>query len=270
MKGFLRVFQAEFRKTRQRHYHGIEVYFSTLIWPAMDFALAFFMVAPFRGEPSSTLVARFGTTSIASFLLLGVMAFSIFLAIAESAWEFSLERFEGTLELLLLSPANRLAVVLGSSSAAIVTSIWLLVGFLAAAVLVGGWTQINLPMALVAIVGLLAAGVAWGALLESVFISSRDAGFLFALTDQPVAYLAGVRFPARHLVGVAGAVSALVPLRWALEMLRAALLSTTPWRAAWPIMMLLFVSDAAVVLLAAVILHFGEQHARRQGSAAVF
>jgi ABC-type transport system involved in cytochrome c biogenesis ATPase subunit len=62
----------------------------------------------------------------------------------QSAWQFSWERFHGTLELLFLSPANRLVLIVANGTGALIQSVWLFLTFTVGLItIIGG---LNVPI----------------------------------------------------------------------------------------------------------------------------
>lgn len=272
MSAFLRVFAGEFRKRRLSYFHSIEVYFATLLWPALELAVAYYMLAPFvSGADPAELEVRFGTTSLPGFLIIGFLGFTLFLGLAESAWRFSFERFEGTLELILLSPASRLAVVMGTAAGGLLSNLTMLVAFLGASfVVTAGWHGANLASGCIALVLLVLTAVCWGAMLNSLLLATRDPDFVFTLSDQPLGFFSGVRFPPAYLGGAAAALSQLIPLTWCVSTLRAALLSgASPSELAGSFGILLLF-DVALLAISVAVLGLAERHLRRTGSMSLF
>jgi ABC-2 type transport system permease protein len=167
------------------------------------------------------------------FVATGMLGYAFFWSLVQSAWQFSFERFAGTLELLFLSPANRLVLMLA-----------------------------NGVMALPA--------VAWGTCLNSLFIFSRDSSFLYTILEEPMSFFAGVRIPLLSLPVWAQVIGLVFPLTTSLTVLRGILLEGAVLATVWPQLLFLLAVSIALFIAAAVILRVGERHARRTGSLSLF
>lgn len=268
-----RVIAAEALKQRRDLLGSRLVIFSLFVWPGLQLALTYYNFQPFAHAPG--LAARWSLASdpraIFLFFTTGTLGFAFFWSLVQSAWRFSWEREGGTLELLFLSPANRLTLVMANGVMALVQSVWLFFAFSVALFwLVGGLHVANPLMFAVAFAGLLVPAVAWGTLLNSVFLFSRDSGFLYTILEDPMSFFAGVRIPRLALPFWAQLGGLVFPLTLSLIVLRGALLEGQPLIALWPQLLALLGLSALLIGAALVILRVGEDHARRVGSLTLF
>jgi ABC-2 type transport system permease protein len=249
------------------------IYFSLLVWPGVNLATAYYGFKPFLG--AAGLAQRWPSVSdprtLFLFFTTGMLGYTFFWSLVQAAWQFSWERFHGTLELVFLSPASRMALVLANGAGALVQSTWLFLAFACGlTALVGGLNLAHPGMLVVAFVGLLVPAVAWGAFLNSLFIFSRDSGFLYTILDEPMALLSGVRIPPQALPALARAAGMAFPLSTSLIVLRGALLEARTLSDLWPRLLFLLALSAVLVGLAAMLLRWGEAHAKRSGSLTLF
>jgi ABC-2 type transport system permease protein len=268
-----RVAAAEALKQHRTLFGTRLVYFSLLVWPALQLATAYYTFQPFVGAPGLTKRWPLASDPHALFLFFttGMLGFVFFWSLTQSAWQFSFERFHGTLELLFLTPANRLALVLANGVGALVQSTWLFLCFAVALTwLVGGLHVASPAMFGVAFLGLLVPAVAWATCLNSIFIFARDSGFLYTILEEPMAFFGGVRIPLFALPVWARIVGLIFPLTSSLLILRGALLEAATLVTLWPQLLALAVFSVALVLAAATILRRGEERARRTGSLTFF
>ena len=268
-----RVLLAEALKQHRTLFGSKLVFFSLLIWPGLQLALAYYAFQPFAHAPG--LAARWSLASdpraIFLFFTTGALGFTFFWSLVQSAWHFSFERASGTLELLFLSPANRLTLVVANGAMALVQNTWLFFAFSVALFwLVGGLHVANPLMLLVAFLGLLIPAVAWATLLNSVFLFSRDSGFLYTILEDPMSFFAGVRIPRLALPLWAQLTGLIFPLTTSLIVLRGALLQNATLLDIWPQLLALLGISALLLALATLTLRLGEDHARRIGSLTLF
>ena len=201
----------------------------------------------------------------------GLLGYTFFRSVVQSSWQFSFERYHGTLEIIFLSPANRLVLILANGAGALIQSVWLFLTFAVGLILlVGGLHMASPAMFLVAFLGLLIPSLAWAAFLNSICIFSRDSDFVFTVIESTMSFFAGVRIPLQAfplLIRVSGA---LFPLTTSLIVLRGALLDSETLLALWPSLLFLAGFSLAMLLATAHILKKGEAHARLHGTLTLF
>ncbi|MFB9850053.1 ABC transporter permease [Micromonospora andamanensis] len=227
MSHALRVVAAEALKQHRRLFGQPLVLFSMLLWPLLTLAATYYTVLPVMesaAAPQRWPVAA-DPRRLLAFLAAGALAYTFFFSLVQSAWHFSFERVSGTLEALFLSPASRMALVIGNGAAALTQNAWLFGCFAVAAATAADVLDVAHPgMYVVAAVALLVPAVAWGAFLNSLLIFSRDSAFLYTLLDDPLWFVAGVRLPLFALPVWIKVVGLAFPLTSSLVVLRGALL----------------------------------------------
>jgi ABC-2 type transport system permease protein len=181
------------------------------------------------------------------------------------------EQVTGTLEAIVASPAAFGAVALACVGYdLLLATIQAVMLVLVGAVAFGLQLHVGVIAAAAAVTALL-AGVAclfaFGALLGSVNLITKQAGPLGAAATGLMAIVAGVYFPVAMMPGALAAVAHLVPLTWALEVVRAALLTGTV-----PVGSLLATVITAVltVPLSLFVLRRALDEARSAGSVAAY
>ena len=265
MEGILPVIKAEMLKQHRKYFHSPMVYISTFLWPVLSFLVAFYMFKPFVEGDNRLLSWAGSSRELTLFLLLGYLVFTYFNSIVISAWIFSFERFDGTLEIVFLTPANRFALLLGNALAAIVQNMWPMTCFFIGTLL---WMRIpvRFPGAvLAALVLLLVTSTAWGTFMNAVFLLTRDGRILATVFEDPVEFLGGVRFPVDLFPLWLKAVSCLFPLTFALKGLRGTLLEGRGWAglagpALWSVLISL-----VLFLLAYLVVGVAEKHNKQTG-----
>jgi ABC-2 type transport system permease protein len=268
-----RVIVAEALKQRRNLLGNWPTYFSLLIWPGLQLATAYYTYRPFFDVQSFTEHWSLAATPQGIFLFVatGILGYVFFWSLVQSAWQFSFERFNGTLELLFLTPANRLVLVTANSVMALVQSVWLFFVFILGLVtLIGGLHVANPAMFIVAFLGLFFPAVAWGTFLNSIFIFIRNAEFLFTFLDEPLSFFAGVRIPLLALPMWAQVVGFIFPLTISLIVLRGILLTAATLATLWPQLLILLALSIVLLATAGWLLKIGEKHAQTRGSLTLF
>ncbi|MFE0508937.1 ABC transporter permease [Streptomyces sp. NPDC058964] len=264
----LRVFAAETLKQHRRLFGQPLVVFSMLIWPVLQLATTYYTLRPVA--TASPAAAHWPLAAdphrLLAFLATGTLAYAFFFSLVQSAWHLSFERTTGTLELLFLSPAGRLTLMIANGAGALLQNAWLLTCFTAAGLLGFGTLSVaSWWMYPVVLLALLIPAVAWGAFLNSLLVFSRDSAFLYTILDEPLWFVSGVRLPHFALPVAVRIVGAAFPLTGSLIAVRGALLeSDTPTDLA-PTLAWLGILSTALLAAAALILRIGEARARRTG-----
>lgn len=268
-----RVVQAEMLKQHRILFGSKMMYFSMLIWPALELASAYYAFLPFLHAPN--LIKNWSVAadpkSVILFFITGLLGYTFFRSIVQSSWQFGFERFNGTLEMLFLSPANRLVLILANGAGALLQSVWLFLTFaIGLILLVGGLHVSNPAMFLVAFLGLLIPSLGWAAFLNSICIFSRDSGFVYTVIESTMSFLSGVRVPLPAFPLWVRVIGTLFPLTTSLVVLRGALLSSETIWTLWPALLFLAAFSFAMFLAAIIVLRKGEKYAREHGTLALF
>lgn len=268
-----RVIAAESLKQHRNLFGNRLIYFSMLVWPGLELATMYYTFRPLAHSPG--IVQRWSLAgdprSVTLFFILGMLGFTFFWSLVQSAWQFSLERFYGTLELLFLTPANRLVLIMANGAVALVQSVWLFLTFsLGLIAIVGGLRVAHPLMFVLAFFTLLIPALAWATFLSCIFIFARDAGLLFSLTEGTLSFLSGVRIPLFAYPGWLRAIGLLIPLTTSLVVLRGVLMEGQTLGQVWLQLCFLTLLSALLFLASAWILRRGEKHAREQGTLVLF
>ncbi|MFC4589183.1 ABC transporter permease [Sphaerisporangium corydalis] len=268
-----KVFRAEALKQHRRVFGSRLVVFSMLVWPLMQLAATYYTVRPLAATPG--IAGRWPLAAdperLLAFLATGALGFTFFFSLVQSAWHFSFERVTGTLELLFLSPAGRLAIVVGNGFGALVQNVWLFACFMVALFTALDVVHVAHPaMYAVVFLALLVPAVAWGAFLNSLLIFSRDSAFLYTLLDDPMWFAAGVRLPLFALPVWIRVFGSVLPLTGSLAVVRGALLDGRTIGELAPTLLGLGALTVLLTLGAVAALRLGEANAQRTGRLRLF
>ncbi|MFF2039727.1 ABC transporter permease [Kitasatospora sp. NPDC058170] len=263
-----KVFAAEALKQHRTLFGQPLVLASMLLWPLLQLAATYYTLHPIAAGAAAA--ARWPLAAdparLLGFLATGALAWAFFFSLVQSAWNLTYERTTGTLELLFLSPADRLVLMIANGAGALLQNAWLLTCFLGAAGFGFGALDVAGPwMYPVVLLALLLPAVAWGALLNSLMVFSRDSAFVYTVLDDPMWFVAGVRLPTFALPGVLRALGAALPLTGSLTVVRGALLEGRGLGELAPDLGRLAVLCALLLAGAALALRLGEARAQRTG-----
>lgn len=93
------------------------------------------------------------------FIVTGYLGFTFLYSVVQTAWvNAGLERVSGTLETLFLTPANRLALVIGNSLMGLLESVWMFFVFAAVVIVAQAGGHASALALLVSFAGLLVEG----------------------------------------------------------------------------------------------------------------
>lgn len=269
MSAFLKTWWGELVKQHRNYFHSKMIYVSLFLWPVFSFITTCYSYRSF--EMGGSAVPYLTEENLIVYLVLGYMCMSFFRSLVQSAWNFSFERTGGTLELIFLSPANRLAVLLGNASSSLVESTAVMVFFGAALLLwKKGVLYAQFWTCLAAFLMLALLALLWGVLLNALFLFSRDTGFLFTILEEPMETFAGVKVPAQLYPGWARAVSLIFPLTLALETIRKCMLGGSGMRELLPSFAKEILISAGMLAVVCVIIRAAERHVRRAGNLTLF
>ncbi|MFB4280974.1 ABC transporter permease [Nonomuraea sp. MTCD27] len=273
MRHAVKILRAEALKQHRQIFGSKLVILSMLVWPLLQLAETYYMLQPLAATPG--IADRWPLAAdpqrLLAFLATGALGFTFFFSLVQSAWHFSMERQTGTLELLFLSPANRLVMVVANGFGALVQNVWLFACFSAAMLTLLDVVHVAHPaMYAVVFLALLLPAVAWGAFLNSLLIFSRDSAFLYTLLDDPMWFASGVRLPTFALPGIVRAFGSVLPLTGSLAIVRGALLDGQGVGELAGELAALALLSAVLLLAAVVALRTGEAKAQHTGQLRLF
>jgi ABC-2 type transport system permease protein len=184
--------------------------------------------------PGASVQAAFSRAGAAvnfiGYLILSQTVFSFFSNLNfRGGMAIQRERWTGTLEAILLSPASRVAFILGESLYGLVDSGWTtLLGLLVTALAFGVGFHVADPwFALAAVVLTLASLVALSLFFAAFYVLTRSAGPIASAVVAPTQFLAGTRFPVGALPTAVQALSYVIPVTYGMLVVRNAFLGTS-------------------------------------------
>jgi ABC-2 type transport system permease protein len=225
---FFRVVKAEVRKYYVQQFVSYRTAFWFLILPFGNGLLYYSMYLPFTsGFVSLSWLGRNNSVDIVGFTLLGQLLFTFFVGVTLAGSAFDTERMQGTFEAMLLTPASRVAILVGGLATAAAQYLWLIIGIIPVFLFF-----FRLPIILVDPFALLLSLlltylslVALGLCLEAYFIHTRRGILLGTLLQEPIALGAGVIVPSTSFPTFIALITYLIPLTLGLVSVRLTLLA---------------------------------------------
>ncbi len=269
----LRVIFAEIKKNFRQFFFSSRVLSWTLVLPLCNALYLYFLYLPF--DPK-LINLEFSNAVFAldpvGFTIVGQLLYSFFTMMILSGAIFDSERQQGTLESVLLSPANRVAILLGGALANAVNYVWVLIGVLVSWVaFLNVNPRVNDFSALFASIVLSYASiVVLGMCIEAFFIHSRRGIMYGTMLQEPVMFLSGLIFPLQVMPKPLLSISYLLPLTFGLISVRLTLLGgASMFDVAVPLCILLSMVVIFAVL-AVWLIGYAEHNAKVRATLAEF
>jgi ABC-2 type transport system permease protein len=270
---FTRVVLAEVVKSLKVYFFSARTLFWALALPLGNGLYLYFLYLPFAAK---SVDLRFNaatyTVDLVGFTIIGQLLYSFFTMMLLAGASFDAERWQGTLETLLLSPANRLAILLGGALANALNYMWML-----AALILSWISVIHVGVHVTDFLALFAslvlsylAMVALGMCLETAEIYSRRGSIFTGWLQEPVMFLSGQIFPLQSMPTFLLPLSYLLPLTFGLMAVRLTLLGgASLYSVAIPLVAL--ASMAMIFLtLASVLVNYAERRAKANATLTQF
>ena len=270
---FTRIVVAEAVKSLKVYFFSARTFFWALALPLGNGLYLYFLYLPFAAK-SVDLQFSGSTYSIdlVGFTIVGQLLYSFFTMMLLAGASFDSERWQGTLEALLLSPANRVAILLGGALANAVNYMWMLIA------LVLSWIavfRVNIlvadPLALfISLILSYLAIMALGMCMETADIYSRLGSTFVGSFQEPMMFLSGQIFPLQSMPSFLLPLSYLLPLTFGLMAVRLTLLggASTP---ALTIPLAALTSMIVIFLvLARLLVNYAERRAKVKGTLTQF
>ncbi len=225
---FLRVVNAEFRKYFVQQFVTFRTAFWFLILPFANGLLFYSMYLPFTNRLVPLNALGFNVKiDILGFTLVGQLLYGFFAGVSLAGSQFDNERSQGTFEAMLLTPANRVAILLGVLSAAAAQYLWLILGAVIVFLVFFHFPIVlNDPLALaLSILFTYSALVSLGLCLEALFIHTRKGIMLGTVLQEPIAFASGLVVPTSAFPLGLAQLTYLIPLTLGLICVRLTLLA---------------------------------------------
>ncbi len=199
-----------------------------IVWVSISI-LTYTALVP-EQEVSDAFVRAGSSPEFTGFLILGQTIFSVFSNLNfRGGMAIQRERWQGTLEIVMLAPTSRVAFILGESLFGLIDGGWtILLALLVTSLAFSATFTVASPLIAVAAVALsLASMVALSVFFSAFYVLTRSAGPLSFAIQSPVRFLTGTNFPVSALPGALQAVSYALPMTWGMIAVRGAFLGET-------------------------------------------
>ena len=269
----MRVVLAEATKDLKVYFFSSRTLFWTLALPLANGLYLYFLYLPFAAKSVDLqFISTNRRIDLIGFTVVGQLLYTFFTMMLLAGAAFDVERWQGTLETVLLSPANRIAILLGGALANALNYMWMLVALVLSWV---AFIRINvfitdfLALSLSFLLSYLAI-IALGMCLEAFFIYSRRGSMIVAWFQEPIMFLSGQVFPLQSMPAILLPLSYLLPLTFGLIAVRLTLLGgATLTEVAVPLVALAIMA-VSFSILAKLMVNYAERHAKAKATLTMF
>lgn len=233
-------------------------------------AFVFYFLSEFIGEAAAPLLAEYNGDYF-SFVLIGV-AFGGYFGVGLNSFAGALRQAQttGTLEAMLMTPVSLPAIIVGSAAWSYTFTtfrvlIYLLVGTLLLGVSLQG---ANYLAALAGLVLSIVAFASIGIIAAAVIMVIKRGDPITALLANLANLVGGVFYPVEILPNWLQVIARLLPITYALRVMRLALLSGANWAELAPDLLALLAFCVVLFPVSLVVFRLAVQRARQEGSLA--
>lgn len=182
--------------------------------------------------------------------------------------QFYWEKETGTLEMYLVAPISRMAILLGMALGGVVNTT-----LRAVVILVAGTIIFQVPLAvhepftaLFTFILTIIALYALGMLFASLFmLYGREAWHTANLLQEPVYFLSGSYFPIRYLPDIVQLMASFIPLTFGLDGIRRVMIDGQGIADIWPNIVALVIFTIVLLPLAKFALNYMENLGKKEG-----
>jgi ABC-2 type transport system permease protein len=243
-----------------------------VIWPVL-FPLGMIFTARALSGPDQSSLPAFaalsGTTHYVAYIVIGLTVYTwLNITLWDVGFQLRGEQMRGTLESNWLCPVWRFSIMLGPSLTKLGTSLLFLImavlefRLIFGVNLVGNNVPLVLLILLLTVPSIYGIGVAFGSLVIRV----QEAGSLVLLIRGLFMVFAGTSYPIAVLPPWMQAISACLPLTYAIHSLRDVTLNNATFFDVWPDLQMLILLGVVISIAGYLLFRFTERRARRSGS----
>ena len=234
---------------------GISVFSYTALVPAEDVSEAF--------------VREGHGPDFVAFLILGQTIFSLFTNLNwRGGMAIQRERWQGTLEIIMLAPTSRVAYILGESLFGLVDGGWtVLLALVVTGFAFGADFQLADPALAAVILALtLASMVALSLFFAAFYVLTRSAGPLSFAIQTPVRFFTGTNFPVSTLPVLLQTVSYALPMTYGMLAVREVFTGRGSWAGLADTMLALLAFTVVFWVLGVILVRRMERLAKQRGT----
>ena len=238
-----------------------------IVWVAIS-VFSYTALVP-EAQVSDAFVREGHGPDFVAFLILGQTVFSFFSTLNfRGGMAIQRERWQGTLEVVMLAPTSRVAYLIGEGVFGLIDAGWtILLALVVTGIAFGaGFTIADPLLGLVVIALTLSSMVGLSLFFAAFYVLTRSAGPLSFAVQTPVRFFTGTSFPVGALPAVLQAVSYAIPMTYGIIAVRAAFMGTGTWESLSGTLLALVGFTAFFWVVGVLLIHRMEALAKERGT----
>lgn len=240
---------------------------STVIWPIPLLALNVYQYMAFGTEANvSEALRQYGGIGM---IVVGTIVYLLYNRLLwGTGVSIQSERWMGTVEVLFLTPTNKMIILLASGLSSLIEASWWIVSiFLSGWAIFGVEPQVSsLPAVIASIISTMAALVSVGVFFAGFFVLTRAADQLASGLQAPIRFFSGVAFPVSALPQMLQYISYMIPVTYGILALRKCVLQACDLTGIWIDLAPLWLMTMVFLILGKVALRIVERRAKKTGT----
>jgi len=247
---------------------------ATVVWPIPLLALNIYQYKPLGTDADiSTALQNYGISNFAGMIIVGTIVYLLYNRLLwGTGVSIQSERWMGTIEVLFVTPTNKMVVLVASGLSSLLEASWWIVSifflswaFFGVQPAITSWFAV-----LLSLMSTMAALVSIGVFFAAFFVLTRAADQLASGLQAPVRFFTGVAFPVSALPQMLQYVSYLFPVTYGISAMRNSILAGGNLGAVWLDLVLLYVMTAIFLTAGYFTLKAVERQAKKKGTLYLF
>jgi len=247
---------------------------ATVIWPIPLLALNVYQYKPLGTDAAiSDALKNYGFSNFAGMIIVGTIVYLLYNRLLwGTGVSIQSERWMGTIEVLFVTPTNKMIVLIASGLSSLLEASWWIVSiFLLSWALFGVQPTITSWFCVfISLVSTMAALVSIGVFFAGFFVLTRAADQLASGLQAPVRFFSGVAFPVSALPQMLQYFSYLFPVTYGISAMRKSILIGGNIEAIWLELVLLYVMTTIFLISGYFTLKAVERQAKKKGTLYLF
>lgn len=216
----------------------------------------------------TSILASYGFASLSGLVILGIVVYQLYNRILYvMARSFQSERWSGTLETILLTPASKFTILLANGVTALVESSPIILSIVVISWAAYGFqTDISSPATFVLVVAsTLVSLLSMGVFFSGVYLATSFMSELTGAIQSPLRFITGTTYPVGALPLALQYVAFMFPLTYSIQVLRESVLTGANLLTVAGDLSLLYVSSVAFSAVGYAVFVLVERRLRRSG-----
>lgn len=224
---FVNVCLVEMEKQMKNYYKVYSAFISLFLWPILTFLITYYTYLSFDWDKISQMGFK-SREELFDFLVIGILVYSSFFSMVQGAFQIINERESGTIEMIYLTPANRMAMLYGRALGGLIQNIWMLLLFCLYIIIhENGISFYILCRLLLGYLFLILSATIWGGFINAFYLITRDANIFFYICDTPMNFFSGVKIPIQMFPIWARNIAKIFPLTYCMNIVRGIIIQST-------------------------------------------